>query len=257
MTATPTTNTKAFSADMTCPPGERCFVAKMTSDAVDRDNEVLLPEGMDATDFEANPVVFYGHDYDKPPIGKVVSLRREKNHWLAKVQIAERPEDHEGEWFPDTVFSLIKQRVIRGVSVGFQASASPRVPTKADREKFGESVAAVIPRWKLLELSVAPLPANQTALIEAVSKGIRAGEINRSVASRVLDVSEQELERVVLSVPRPSAPTRKRVTLYVPDVAAARKAAAGQEQIRRAALTKRIEAATLKEWGRQRGLIYV
>lgn len=243
---------KSFSVDMTCEPGERCFVAKITSDAVDRDREVLLPDGMDATDFEKNPVVFLGHDYSQLPVGKVVSLKRNGDHWLAKVQMADRPDDHDGEWIPDTIFSLVKQGVIRGVSVGFQVTASPRVPTKADKEKFGEDVNAVIPRWKLMELSIAPLPCNQDALIEAVSKGVKAGSIERDTATKVLSLPADEVERVVLQVPR--VVQRKRVTIYVPNIEAT-KAMRRRDAERKQA--DQIALAAKKAWGRAKGLIYV
>jgi hypothetical protein len=47
-----------------------------------------------------------------------------------------------------------------------------RAATKADRAKFGGRIKRVFNRWKLLEVSIAPLPANQDALIEAVEKGL-------------------------------------------------------------------------------------
>ena len=215
---TETLHVKAFSADMSILGDSRAFIAKITSDAVDRDREVLLPDGMDATDFEKNPVVFFGHDYTKLPVGKVTSLKRNGDHWLAKVQMAERPEGHDGEWVPDTIFSLIKQGVIRGVSVGFEITSLRDRPTPADREKFGDTVRGVISRWKLMELSIAPLPANQEALIMAVSKGVKAGSIAADTAKRYMPA--EVAERVAVAVPVHKE--RKTYTLKLPDVATAR-----------------------------------
>lgn len=182
---------KALSAEMSVTEGERAFIAKITSNAVDRDREVLMPEGLIKTEFEQNPVLFYGHDYIRDPkslpIGQVVSLKRFPDYWLAKSVMAERPDNHVGEWFPDTVFSLIQQGVIRGVSVGFEPVDS-RAPTKKDKEMFGEDVQKVYRRWKLLELSVAPLMANQEALIQAVSKGL----IGRTQAKAMFGVDVPE-----------------------------------------------------------------
>jgi len=157
---------------MSVSPGERSFTAKITTNAIDRDKEVLLPEGMDATDFEKSPSIFWAHDYFQLPLGKAVALKRFPNHWLAKGVMAERPDTHpeQAEWFPDTVLSLMEQGVIKGVSVGFDP-VTHRKPNTEDRRKFGEGVQNVVSRWRLLEYSIAPMPANQDALVEAVGKG--------------------------------------------------------------------------------------
>lgn len=162
---------KALEASLSVAPGERAFIARITSSVIDRDGEVVLPLGMNSVDFEKNPVVFLGHDYKTMPIGRVTSIDRGATEIKAKVVIAERPKDHQGEWIPDTVLSLIQQGIIRGVSIGFIPTEA-RNPTTKDKELFGENCRRVISKWRLLELSVAPLPANQDALILAVSKGI-------------------------------------------------------------------------------------
>ena len=48
----------------------------MTSDALDRDGEVVDPDGMLADSFMRNPVFLYGHDSYAPPMGRIVSLTR-------------------------------------------------------------------------------------------------------------------------------------------------------------------------------------
>ena len=48
----------------------------MTSDALDRDGEVVDPDGMLADSFMRNPVFLYGHDSYAPPMGRIVSLSR-------------------------------------------------------------------------------------------------------------------------------------------------------------------------------------
>ena len=161
-------NRKSFIADLTTEG--KTFTATITTNAIDRDGEVLLPEGMITADFEKNSVVFWNHDYDRP-IGKSLSLTKSRDAWVSKAQLAERPESHVGEWFPDTVHALMKQGIIKGVSVGFQPIES-RNPSKKDIELFGDGVKRVFNKWKLLEFSVAPLPANQDALVSAVSKGL-------------------------------------------------------------------------------------
>lgn len=196
---------KNLSFEMELAEGERSFVAKITSQVIDRDKEVLLPQGMDASDFEKNPVVFFNHEHRGVPVGRVVSLKRMPDHWLAKVVLAKRPAGHVGEWMPDTLLSLIQQGVVRGVSVGFEPVES-RPPTKRDKELFGEEVRRVYSKWKLMELSIAPLPANQDALIVAVSKGLVKPEQARSV----LGVDVPAGRRAVIVYHKHAAPRRPR-----------------------------------------------
>lgn len=165
-------NTKSLSADMTPNEGAREMLVKITSSAIDRDGEVLLPAGMDAKEFRKNPIVFANHEYGvRDVVGKVIELMPKPDHWLAKVFMLPRPPDHDGEWMPDTILHMAKFGIM-GVSVGFQPMES-RNPTDKDRKAFGEDVGKVYSKWKLLELSIAPLPANQDALILAVSKGLK------------------------------------------------------------------------------------
>jgi len=173
---------KNLIGEMEVKPGERSFTARITTNAVDRDKEVLLPEGMDATDFEKSPTIFWAHDYFQPPLGKCTALKRFPGHWTAKAVMAKRPNTHpaSAEWFPDTVLSLMSEGVIRGVSVGFDPVAS-RKPTPDDKKKFGDGVANIVSRWRLLEYSIAPMPANQDALVEAVGKGIVKHETVKAV----------------------------------------------------------------------------
>ena len=114
--------------------------------------------------------------------------------------MAERPDDHPeaAEWFPDTVHSLIKQGVIRGVSVGFEPIEG-RNASKKDKATFGGQVKYVFSKWKLLEFSVAPLQANEDALITAVSKSLITPDRCRELFD--LDIKDE--------------PTRKKVYFFI------------------------------------------
>jgi hypothetical protein len=160
-----------LSEDLTVHDGERAVVAKICVPVVDRDGEVVMPQGCVSKDFEKNPIVFYGHIYDSPPVGKCVGLKRAGDSLVSKTVFASRPADHVGEWLPDTLFSLYQQGVLKGFSVGFHPIES-RAATKGDRDTYGPNCKTVYSKWNLLEYSVAAIPANQDALVLAVSKGI-------------------------------------------------------------------------------------
>jgi len=184
-------------ANMDADDSARTFVATITTNSIDRDGEILLPEGMDATDFTRNPVVFWNHDYDRP-IGTAMELRRHRTSWTAKAKLATRPDTHVGEWFPDTVYGFLKQNVVRGVSVGFQPIES-RKPSKKDIETFGDGVHRVFSKWKLLEFSVTPMQSNQDAMVEMVKSG----------ATTAIQV--KSMFNIDLPEPSPDPPKRRKV----------------------------------------------
>jgi len=45
------------------------------------------------------------------------------------------------------------------------------MPTPADLKNFGDGVRRIFSNWKLIEYSIAPLPANHESVALAVSKG--------------------------------------------------------------------------------------
>jgi hypothetical protein len=153
----------------------RQFTATITAETIDRDREVLLPQGMIATEFNKSPTVFWNHDYNRP-VGTCDKLTKLDTSWSAKARIASRPAEMQGEFFPDTVWALIDQGIVKGVSVGFEP-IEYRNPTAKDRAKWGESVTRIISKWMLLEWSIAPLQANTDAVITAVGKGLLTRDV--------------------------------------------------------------------------------
>ena len=176
--------------------------ATITTETIDRDGEVLISQGMDATEYELNPVVFYNHDYAQP-IVRISEIRRGKGKIDATIEFAQRPDGFEGSYFPEFVESLVDQGIVKGISVGFVPIAGGvRKASQKDREDYGDSVRQVYSKWKLLEVSVAPLPANATALVSAVRKGL----VDKDDAVRWLDF---DANRRVIEI---SVPTRGRLS---------------------------------------------
>ena len=58
--------------------GEGKLEAIVSTNDVDRSGEVVDIEGIDIKNYEKNPVVMWAHDYSLPPIGKTLSLTKEK-----------------------------------------------------------------------------------------------------------------------------------------------------------------------------------
>ena len=92
---------------------KREFTATINDITVDRSNEVLLPSGMQKSNFLKNGIILFGHN-SLNPIGTTISLRRKGDSWVAKGKIAE-----EGTCPNiDKYWKLIKQGVLKACSVG-------------------------------------------------------------------------------------------------------------------------------------------
>lgn len=177
--------------------GERADVSLVTTDAVDRDFEVMVPEGGDWAQFLKNPVVTFAHRYDELPVGRALWVKRHRdnahNGWLAKTQYTSRPADWQGQWFPDAVWHFVKSGDMPGKSIGFlPLEVSEPTALEIERRPDLKSVSAVIRRWLALEYAVAPVQSNPQALVQAVAKAQSAG----------VDVPEALLEAAQAAAPR-------------------------------------------------------
>lgn len=168
-------NIKGLSSDIDVDSGDQhSFTARITTDGVDRDREVLLPAGCDATDFEKCGAIFWNHNYDQP-IGVASKLSR-GDRWIdGRGSFLKRPDDWEGDFFPDFARAFVRQMKAAGrscgVSVGFVPKEA-RVPTRDDKAMYGEDVRRVISKWKLLEWSIAPVQANPQAMVQSIGKSL-------------------------------------------------------------------------------------
>lgn len=157
---------KALSTDLDLLPGERTDISTINTAALDRDYEIVRPEGIELEEYQANPIVLWNHDYDVP-IGKCLWVKRTEKGLVAKTQYPKRPKDFEGEWRIDSIFGLIQSGVLRAKSIGY-------LPLEIEQpgEDDPAECRAVTTRATLLEYSVVSVPANPEALLEAVSKGL-------------------------------------------------------------------------------------
>ena len=157
--------------------GERADVSWISTEDIDRDREIVVSRGMNDAHFKLNPLVTLQHAYWRPPVGRSLWRKRVKDGALvgikAKTHYPPRPDDWTEEcWDPDTTFSLIKAGLLQGKSIGFIAlkSHAPSSHEIAARPELAD-VCRLIDEWLLLEYACVFLPANQSALVEAVSKG--------------------------------------------------------------------------------------
>ena len=74
---------------------ERTVTAVISTGAIDRDNEILLPKGADFEQYMKNPVVLWAHSYGEVPIGKALWIKKTWKNIKAKLQFADTPQAEE------------------------------------------------------------------------------------------------------------------------------------------------------------------
>lgn len=199
------------------------FTARITTATLDRDGEVLLSGGMDATEFNKSGAIFWNHQYNEP-VGIAKKIRQGEGEAIAHAEFMRRPADYEGDFFPDFARAFVSQMVKAGKAPGVSVGLVPveaRRPTSKDRSDYGEGVKRVVTRWKLLEWSIAPVQANPEAVVTAVGKAIGAAGCKALGLPEPLEVEEPEPEKtpdpvVVVGVPEPKAAPRPMIVVCVP-----------------------------------------
>lgn len=176
---------------------KRIFKAVISSSDVDLADEVLLPSGCVKKDFLGT--ILFNHNPNMP-IGKSLQINRQGNQLIATGQLAEAGTDGE----IDKIWSLMKQGIIRGISVGFRVlKDGRRTPSRKDIQDFGKDVRSIITRWKLIEFSVTPIPCNQAATVIAMKSlnldprdyGIEVEEAPEIVIEENIEVIKEDAKQ--------------------------------------------------------------
>lgn len=127
----------------------------MSDDAVDSYDDVIDPEGWKLSRFKgknANPVALYGHDQSSLPIGVWESVRVEAGKLLGRLKLAEPGTSP----FIDAIRSLLRQKILRAVSVGF-------IPLEWGPRPGAKRGGYLYTATELIECSVVAVPANPHA----------------------------------------------------------------------------------------------
>ena len=128
----------------------------LSDESVDRMGDVIRADGWDLASFKKNPVALFGHSHDQI-LGVWENVRVEGKKLLGRLKLA-KPGTSE---LVDTVRSLIDQRILKAVSVGFQ-------PIESEPRKSGGGYDFI--KSALHEVSVVSVPANPNAL--AIAKAL-------------------------------------------------------------------------------------
>jgi len=168
---------KNLEAEAQFEAGERASVDVITTDTVDHEKEVVLPDGLNLETYRKNPIVLYQHD-DHKPIGKSLWIKGVLNGLKSKTLYANRPADYQGDFLPDLVFALVQQSILRGRSIGFIPLVIDQPsPEQIKARPDWANANVIISKSELFEYSVVSIPCNEDALQQVVSKGLKASAL--------------------------------------------------------------------------------
>ena len=118
----------------------------------DRVGDIVMQD-WDLRDFKQNPIALYAHDH-RMPIGRWEKVRVEAEKLMGRLVLASKGTSE----FIDTLHSLVEQRILKAVSVGF-------LPEKWDPIDEDDPYAGyVLSNNSLMECSLCAVPANPNAL---------------------------------------------------------------------------------------------
>lgn len=208
---------------MSLEEGERADISFVTTDTMDADRELVLPGDIDWSRFrKAGMPVTWCHNYSTLPVGRSAWVKRtkqeDKNGWLAKTLYTVAPAAHKGDWFPDSVWHMVKEKIIRGKSIGF-IPTKMRAPTEKEAKEY-EGLRWVFESVLILEYAVTPIQSNPDAVVEEVSKCIAKGlKIDDTILVDMGLIIPEDLPAVQKDAPPPMVtppvvePVKKFVTL--------------------------------------------
>jgi len=148
----------------------------ISDESVDRQGEVIKQDGWDLENFKKNPVVLFGHDSWKLPIGKAIKIYAEGDKTYAVIEFAVEIYDK-----AKTIWEMVKAGILNTVSVGFMNNEY------LDGDDY-ENVQ--LTKNELLEISIVPIPANPNAIVLAAKDGL----ISKKDAQFLTKAMEKELE---------------------------------------------------------------
>ena len=157
----------------------------MSTDVVDRPGDRIHQTGWELDEYRTNPVLLFGHDSSKPPIGKALAVFVQRGSLRGSFKFT--PESVNP--FGAMIGRMVRGDFLRASSVGFLP-----IEYRVAEDRMTEDTPPWAPpidfvRQKLLEHSAVPIPANPEALVDASStRGLAESDVTmlREWAERML-----------------------------------------------------------------------
>ena len=150
--------------------GEREFEFIASDETPDSYGDIVMAEGWDLKRYKKNPIVLFNHKSDVP-VGYSPKTHVDSGKLISRIKLADEGTSE----FIDTLAKLMKQRIVRAMSVGFRATKDVEIR----RGKENEFLGLIFNGQELLENSIVSIPAIPNALSLAKSWGVRDSTLNR------------------------------------------------------------------------------
>lgn len=195
---------KGFATDdIEIKDGERAVIKYVSTPSLDRDKEIILPDGIELKEFRKSPIVLFAHDHRQLPIGKDLWIKPDDKGLLAKTVYASK----EANPFAEQIYLLQKEGILNASSIGFipiswanqgtseyEKAIEKLIKQYGITEKKARNANRIFTKIHLLEHSDVPVPSNPDALNVAIGKGIEIGEdLQKLIMQNVEPIKKKEL----------------------------------------------------------------
>lgn len=165
---------------VTCSPNEDdedCLTMRASDASLDRDGEVLMPEGWQLDNYRRNPVIQNAHNYGTilDTIGRAEVTEVRDGALVQRWRFAS-----EANPVAKIARDLYRGGFLRACSVGF-------IPVKWMYGEEGSGFRRKFVEMDLLEVSAVPIPSNPNALVAA----LKSGAIKRQDIGELADFLNQ------------------------------------------------------------------
>ena len=181
------------------------YEVMISTEAVDRDGDIVEAAGADISSYTKNPVVLFGHKYSDPEavVGKALEIVKQAGKGIrAKFQFAPWGTSAGA----DAVRRLWSGGFLNATSIGFRVPDGgwEEIVTESDNGESRRTGWRFI-TWELLEFSIVPVPANQEALrlaIKAIKDegGVSVAELEddliKAISGKKDDPTDEDLDLI-------------------------------------------------------------
>lgn len=165
----------------------------ITTDAIDRDNDIVDPTGIDIRNYALNSPILWSHDHQIPNIGRGRGARLSKKTATGHRGILMDVEFHLQTDLSRDLYQMARRGFLQAGSIGFL----PLEWKEEDAEDYEGAYPYVdtvrtYTKWELLEFSLCNVPMNPTA----VQQGGVERDIRRAIEEGVIDNDSQVIALV-------------------------------------------------------------
>ena len=184
---------KHFSAAEVKAIGARQVRVVVSTGDLDREGDIIQPDGIDTKAYKRNPVILFNHRSYEAPIARAESIGVEGGALVATAQFPEQGVSAKS----DEIYGLIKAGLINAASIGF-------IPTEwkfrdEDRSGWGR----VFEKCEMTEFSFVSVPANANAII--LERSLVSDQFESS-AKVLADAVKELKESITPQAAAPDAP---------------------------------------------------